>query len=92
MLYEVITAIAFCPGSDYAANVELAEAVAPGTPRPAAGQDLQRVHTPGVKSIPDLCAFLKLPPERTVKAVCVEGVITSYSIHYTKLYDSSLTS
>jgi len=66
-------AIAYCPQSDYAANVELAEAVAPATPRPAAAQTMQKVHTPGVKTIAELSAFLKLPAERTVKAVVVDG-------------------
>jgi prolyl-tRNA synthetase len=66
-------AIAFCPSSDYAANVELAEALAPGTPRPAPAQPLTRVHTPGVKTITELCAFLEVPVEKTVKAVCVDG-------------------
>ncbi len=66
-------AIAFCPESDYAANVELAEAMAPGTTRPSPDQELQRVHTPGVKTIADLCGFLKVPAEKTVKAVCVDG-------------------
>ena len=66
-------AIAHCPGSDYAANVELAEAVAPAGGRPAAKEALQKVHTPGVKTIADLCAFLKIPAERTVKAVVVDG-------------------
>jgi prolyl-tRNA synthetase len=66
-------AIAFCPDSEYAANVELAEAMGPKATRPAPDQALQRVHTPGVKTIADLCAFLKVPAERTVKAVCVDG-------------------
>ena len=66
-------AIAWCPQSDYAANVELAEAVAPAAPRPAAAQPLQKVHTPGVKTIAELCAFLKTSAERTVKAVVVDG-------------------
>ena len=66
-------AIAYCPQSDYAANVELAEAVAPATPRPAAAQTMQKVHTPGVKTIAELSAFLKLLAERTVKAVVVDG-------------------
>jgi len=66
-------AIAYCPASDYAANVELAEAVAPATPRPAGKEPLQKVHTPGVKTIADLCAFLKLAAGRTVKAVVVDG-------------------
>jgi prolyl-tRNA synthetase len=66
-------AIAFCPTSDYAANVELAEAVAPAGKRPAPRAALTRVHTPGVKTIAELCAFLKIPPGQTVKAVCVDG-------------------
>jgi prolyl-tRNA synthetase len=66
-------AIAFCPDSDYAANVELAEALAPAAARPGPRQDLLRVHTPGVKTIDELSSFLKVPPERTVKAVCVDG-------------------
>ena len=66
-------AIAYCPQSDYAANVELAEAVAPATPRPAAAQVMQKVHTPGVKTIAELSAFLKLPAAMTVKAVVVDG-------------------
>jgi prolyl-tRNA synthetase len=66
-------AIAYCPDSDYAANVELAEAVAPAAPRPNPAATLTRVHTPGVKTIADLCAYLKVPAERTVKAVVVDG-------------------
>jgi prolyl-tRNA synthetase len=66
-------AIAFCPASDYAANVELAEAVAPAASRPAPAAPLTRVHTPGVKTIAELAGFLKIPVENTVKAVCVDG-------------------
>lgn len=67
--------LAYCPApdSDYAANVELAEAVAPATPRAAPSQPLQRVATPGMKSIDDVAAFLKLPPSQTVKTLIVEG-------------------
>jgi prolyl-tRNA synthetase len=67
-------AIAYCPDSDYAANVELAEALAPAAARPAARQTLTKVHTPGVKTIAELCAFLKVPAEKTVKAVVVDGI------------------
>jgi prolyl-tRNA synthetase len=66
-------ALAYCPDSDYAANVELAEAVAPATPRAAASQPLTKVHTPGIKTIAELCTFLKVPAEKTVKAVVVDG-------------------
>src|SRR5262245_51660767 len=66
-------AIAYCPGSDYAANVELAEALVPVAARAQASAARERVHTPGVKSIADLCAFLRIGPEKTVKAVVVDG-------------------
>lgn len=66
-------AIAFSTESDYAANVELAEALAPAGERPAPAEALARIHTPGVKTITELCAFLNIPVERTVKAVVVEG-------------------
>ena len=66
-------AIAYCPTSEYAANVELAEALAPPGPRPAPREALRKVHTPAVKTIAELCAFLKIPAERTVKAVVVDG-------------------
>jgi prolyl-tRNA synthetase len=66
-------AIAYCPASDYAANVELAEAAAPGSPRPAAGEPLRRIATPGVRTIRELCERLAVPAERTVKSVVVDG-------------------
>ncbi|MDQ7989363.1 MAG: proline--tRNA ligase [Candidatus Dactylopiibacterium sp.] len=66
-------ALAYAPASDYAANVELAEAVTPATPRPAPAAPLTRVHTPGVKTIAQLADFLKIPVTQTVKAIVVEG-------------------
>ncbi|BEV72893.1 MULTISPECIES: proline--tRNA ligase [unclassified Paludibacterium] len=65
--------IAFCPDSDYAANIELAEALAPATPRPAAGAAMQSVSTPAIKTIAQLVDFLKVDIRQTVKAVVVEG-------------------
>ena len=66
-------AIAFSDGSDYAANVEMAEALAPAGERPAPGAGLKEVQTPGVKSIEDLAAFLSIDPAATVKTLVVEG-------------------
>ncbi len=66
-------AIAFCPTSDYAANVELAEAVAPATPRPAPGRPMDKVATPGVHTIAEVCAFLNVDPRQVVKTLIVEG-------------------
>jgi prolyl-tRNA synthetase len=65
-------AIAFCPQSDYAANVELAEAVATEK-RKDPGEAMRKVATPGVKTIADLCKLLKLPPEKTVKTLVYQG-------------------
>lgn len=65
--------IAYCPDSDYAANVELAEALTPAIQRPAPAQTLVKVATPGVKTIEEVSAFLKVPASATVKSVVVEG-------------------
>lgn len=65
--------IAYCPDSDYAANIELAEALAPSTPRAAATASMSAVSTPAIKTIAQLVDFLKLDIRQTVKAVVVEG-------------------
>jgi prolyl-tRNA synthetase len=64
-------ALAFCPTSEYAANVELAEAVAPDTPRAAASETLQKVITPGQKSIEDIAAFMKVTAQQVLKSIAV---------------------
>ena len=63
--------IAFCAASDYAANVELAEALAPAAPRAAAAQAMQKVATPGKTACPDVAALLGLQLTQTVKAIAV---------------------
>jgi prolyl-tRNA synthetase len=63
-------AIAFAPQSDYAANVELAEALSPGA-RPPAKEEMRKVPTPGKTTCEEVAALLKLPLERSVKAVAV---------------------
>lgn len=65
--------LAYCPESDYAANVELAEAVAPATPRSAPAETLQTVATPGARTIDEVAARLKIDPKQTVKTLIVEG-------------------
>jgi prolyl-tRNA synthetase len=62
-------AIVYCPGSDYAANIELAEALAPSTPRGAATQALHKTPTPGKSTCEDVAALLGLPLQRTVKSL-----------------------
>jgi len=65
--------IAYSLDSDYAANIELAEAVAPATERAAATESMQKRSTPGVKSIAELAEYLQIAAERTVKTLIVEG-------------------
>lgn len=63
-------AIAFSTGSDYAANVEAAQAAAPG-PRAAASEAMDKVATPTQKTCEDVAALLGIPLQRTVKSVAV---------------------
>ena len=62
-------AIAWCPGSDYAANIELAEAVALAPARPAPSETMQKVPTPGKETCEDVAQLLSLPLARTVKCI-----------------------
>jgi prolyl-tRNA synthetase len=64
-------AIAFCPGSDYAANVELAETLPPSTQRAAATQSMQKVATPGAHTIDEVSVLLGVPPQQIVKTLMV---------------------
>ncbi len=63
--------IAFCPASDYAANVELAEALAPTTPRATAAQTMEKTHTPGKMACVDVAKFLNVPLDKIVKSIAV---------------------
>lgn len=65
--------IVFSTGSDYAANIELAEAVMPATPRAAATEELRLVDTPNAKTIAELVEQFNLPIEKTVKTLIVHG-------------------
>ncbi|MDB5913308.1 MAG: proS [Ramlibacter sp.] len=62
-------AIVYCPQSEYAANMEKAEALAPAGPRPAAGQAMEKVPTPGKSTCPDVAALLAVPLQTTVKSL-----------------------
>ena len=62
-------AIAYAPDSGYAANVELAEAVAPSGTRAAATEALQEVATPGMATCEEVATLLGLPLSGTVKAL-----------------------
>ncbi|MDZ7589107.1 MAG: proline--tRNA ligase [Rubrivivax sp.] len=62
-------ALVYCPDSDYAANIELAEALAPAAPRAAPAQAMQLAPTPGRSTCEDVAAYLGLPLECTVKSL-----------------------
>jgi prolyl-tRNA synthetase len=63
--------LAYCADSDYAANVELAEARPSTTDRAPAGESMAKVPTPGKTRCEDVAELLKLPLARTVKAIAV---------------------
>ncbi|MDF1642259.1 proline--tRNA ligase [Thalassolituus oleivorans] len=65
--------IAFSNESDYAANVELAEAVAPAGERPAASQTMTQVSTPDTSSIDALANLLNVNANQILKAIVVRG-------------------
>ena len=65
--------IAFSDSGSYAANVEMAEALAPANGRPQPAAELAEVATPGVKSIEELAAFLKIDPASSAKTLLVAG-------------------
>ncbi|MEO8332479.1 MAG: proline--tRNA ligase [Gallionella sp.] len=64
-------ALAYCPSSDYAANVELAEAVAPNTPRAAATETMRDVETPRQTTCEQVAELLGIPLQRTVKLIAL---------------------
>ena len=62
-------AIIYCPTSDYAANIEMAEAVAPAVPRAAPKAALVMTPTPGKATCNDVAALLGVPLQHTVKSL-----------------------
>jgi prolyl-tRNA synthetase len=62
-------ALVYCPTSDYAANMEAAEAIAVDTSRAAAKEALQKTATPGKAKCEAVAELLQLPLQRTVKSI-----------------------
>jgi prolyl-tRNA synthetase len=62
-------AIVYCPGSDYAANMEKAEALAPSGPRRSPAQAMAKTATPGKSTCADVAELLALPLHSTVKSL-----------------------
>jgi len=67
--------IAFSTGSDYAANVELAEALAPKQDRPEPVAELKLVDTPDAHTIEELVKQFDVPVEKTIKTLVVEALV-----------------
>ncbi len=68
-------AIVFSSESDYAANIEKAEALAPDFDRPAASAEVQIVDTPNTHTIEEVCTFLNIPATQVIKTLLVEGEV-----------------
>ena len=64
-------ALAYCPDSGYAANVELAEALAPAAQRGVPSAPMAKVATPGIVRCADVAAFVKVDVTKTVKAIAI---------------------
>ncbi len=64
-------AIVYCPDSEYAANMEKAEALAPTAPRAAAQAAMEKVATPGKSTCEDVAVYLNLPLEQSLKSLVV---------------------
>ncbi|MFN7856446.1 MAG: proline--tRNA ligase [Acidovorax sp.] len=62
-------AIVYCPHSDYAANMEKAEALPPASPRPAAAGAMAKTPTPGKSTCADVAQLLGVPLATTVKSL-----------------------
>jgi len=66
-------AIAFSDADEYAANLEMAAALPPATPRAAPAATMTKVATPGVRTIEELTKFLGVTADRCLKTLIVEG-------------------
>jgi prolyl-tRNA synthetase len=62
-------AIVYCPSSQYAANIEKAEALPPAGPRRGASEPMEKVATPGKSTCADVAELLVLPLQCTVKSL-----------------------
>ncbi len=65
--------IAFSTESDYAANVEMAEALAPAGERPAPAEAATKIATPNAHTIAEVSAYLKVAEQQTIKTLLVKG-------------------
>ncbi|MDP9706978.1 MULTISPECIES: proline--tRNA ligase [Rahnella] len=69
--------VVFSDSSDFAANIEFAEALAPATPRAAATEEMRIVETPDAKTIAELTEQFQVPVEKTMKTLMVHATAES---------------
>ena len=67
-------AIAWCDEDNYASNVETAATIPPDGEPAAPEKTLEKISTPGAKTIEDLAKMLEVRPEQTLKTLIVDGV------------------
>jgi prolyl-tRNA synthetase len=66
-------AIAYCDADGYASNIEMAATEVPPGERPAASQAMEKMETPGARTIEALRKFIGITAEQTLKTLIVEG-------------------
>ncbi len=66
-------AIAFCPDSDYAANIELASSLLPPQERDESTGPMQKISTPNKKTCAEVAEFLGIPLQKTIKTLAVKA-------------------
>jgi prolyl-tRNA synthetase len=66
-------AIAYCDADDYASNIEMAATEVPAGQRPEASQAMEKIETPGARTIEALRKFIGITAEQTLKTLIVEG-------------------
>jgi prolyl-tRNA synthetase len=66
-------AIAYCDGDNYASNIEMAATEAPAEERPAPTLEMEKIETPGARTIEALQKFIGISAEQTLKTLIVEG-------------------
>lgn len=71
-------AIAFCPDSDYAANIELASALVSQQKRDEPAGTMQKISTPNKKTCAEVAEFLRMPLQQTIKTLAVKANNTIY--------------
>ena len=66
-------AIAYCDEDEYASNIETAATTPPPGDRAKPSQEVEKIPTPGVRTIDDLCQMLGITADQTIKTLIVEG-------------------